>query len=156
MQILAEKVFELLLRRGMTLATAESCTGGLLAAEITRIPGVSDVFLGGVVSYSNDAKRDVLKVPEDVLNDKGVVSEEVAKLMAEGVRRLFGADVGVGISGIAGPSGGSPAKPVGLVYCHIQGADRGETLRFNFFGSRVEIQEKTAQATLEELVKFMT
>ena len=156
MQILAEKVFELFLRRGMTLSTAESCTGGLLAAEITRIPGVSDVFLGGVVSYSNDAKRDVLKVPEDVLNEKGVVSEEVAKLMAEGVRRLFGADVGVGISGIAGPSGGSPAKPVGLVYCHIQGPDRGETLRFNFFGSRQEIQTKAAQATLEELIKFMS
>jgi PncC family amidohydrolase len=153
---LAEKVFELFLRKGMTLATAESCTGGLLASEITKIPGVSDIFPGGLVTYSNETKRDILNVPEDVLNEKGAVSEEVAKLMADGVRRLFGADVGVGISGIAGPSGGSPAKPVGLVYCHIQGPDRGETLRFNFFGSRQEIQTKAAQATLEELIKFMS
>lgn len=109
--------------RGLTLATAESCTGGLTAKRITDIPGASAVFPLGVVTYANDAKERVLDVPAELLRRHGAVSPEVARAMAEGVRRLAGSDLGIGITGIAGPDGGTEEKPVGLVYIALAGAD---------------------------------
>lgn len=108
--------------RGLTLATAESCTGGLLASLLTDVPGSSAYFVGSVVSYSNAAKMSVLGVPEDLLQTEGAVSAAVAAAMAQGVRRLLAADVGIGITGIAGPGGAGPEKPVGLVYLHLSTA----------------------------------
>src|SRR5579871_5672191 len=105
--------------RGLRLAVAESCTGGSLAAEITELAGVSSFFLGGVVSYANEVKSALLGVPDEVLRDHGAVSEPTARAMAEGIRKLFSVDVGVGITGIAGPGGATPTKPVGLVYIGV-------------------------------------
>ena len=109
--------------RGLTLATAESCTGGLVAARLTSVPGSSDVFLGGVVSYANEVKARALGVPEEVLREHGAVSAETAAAMAAGARARLGADVAVAVTGIAGPGGGTAEKPVGLVYLHASGPD---------------------------------
>ena len=113
---LEETVVHLLAKKCLTVATAESCTGGLLAKRITDIPGSSSVFHMGAVTYSNDVKMQLLGVPEDVLARYGAVSPQVAKFMAQGIRRRSGADFGIGITGLAGPDGGTPEKPVGLVY----------------------------------------
>jgi nicotinamide-nucleotide amidase len=112
----ADALVHELARTGTTLAVAESCTGGLVSAELTRIPGVSAHFLGGVVSYSNDVKASILGVPSDLIAGRGAVSPEVAEAMATGVRERLRADIGLSITGIAGPGGGSAEKPVGLVY----------------------------------------
>jgi nicotinamide-nucleotide amidase len=111
-----EALVEALLAKKATLAVAESCTGGLIAQRLTAIPGVSDCFLGGVVSYANSAKQQLLGVPEALLKTVGAVSPEVAEAMASGVRERFGATLGLSVTGIAGPGGGSEEKPVGLVY----------------------------------------
>jgi nicotinamide-nucleotide amidase len=116
----AENVADDLVRRlraaGLSLAVAESCTGGLIGEQITRIPGVSDVFLGGVISYANAAKTDLLGVPPGLIATNGAVSAEVAEAMARGALDRFGADLAIAVTGIAGPTGGSPEKPVGLVF----------------------------------------
>jgi nicotinamide-nucleotide amidase len=111
-----EALVQTLVARGATLAVAESCTGGLIAQRLTAIPGVSEVFLGGVVSYANSAKRDLLGVPAELLESVGAVSAEVAEAMASGVRQRFGSTLGLSVTGIAGPGGGTAEKPVGLVY----------------------------------------
>lgn len=116
-------VLDRLIEGGMTLATAESCTGGLLGARLTDVPGASAAYLGGVVSYSNDAKRQVLGVDRGLLDRHGAVSEPVARAMAEGVRQRFGADFAVSVTGIAGPGGGTPDKPVGTVHFAWCGVD---------------------------------
>ncbi len=108
-------------RTGATIATAESCTGGLIAQRITAIAGVSPYFPGGVVSYSNEAKEDLLGVPHELIAAHGAVSAEVAEAMAEGVRRRFQATMGLAVTGIAGPTGGTPEKPVGLVFLGLAG-----------------------------------
>ncbi len=118
---LPEVILDRLRVRRQTLAVAESCTGGLMSAQITDVPGASDVFLGGVVSYSNAAKERFLDVPRDVLVAHGAVSEEVSRTMASGVRNRFASDWGVGITGIAGPGGGTVDKPVGLVHWAVAG-----------------------------------
>jgi PncC family amidohydrolase len=116
MQALAGRVIAEMERRGLTLAVAESCTGGLIGHLLTDVPGSSKVFPGGVVAYANRPKRDLLGVPAEVLRERGAVSAEAAAAMAEGVRRALGTEVGVGVTGVAGPSGGSPEKPVGTVF----------------------------------------
>ena len=116
-----EALLQLLRGEGHSLATAESCTGGLVGARLTEVPGSSDVYLGGVVSYTNDAKERFLDVPHQVLVQHGAVSEPVARAMASGVRRRFGATWGLGITGIAGPGGGTDDKPVGLVHWAVAG-----------------------------------
>ncbi len=113
---LEETVVRLLTEKHLTVATAESCTGGLVAKRITDIPGSSAVFHMGTVTYANEVKTKLLSVPEDILRQYGAVSPQVARLMAEGIGKLSGADFGIGITGIAGPDGGTPEKPVGLVY----------------------------------------
>ena len=117
----AELVLSLLRERGLTLATAESCTGGLVSARLTDVPGSSAVFVGGVVAYSNDVKAAQLGVPEAVLREHGAVSAETAAEMARGARERLGADVAVSVTGVAGPDGGTEEKPVGLVFLHASG-----------------------------------
>lgn len=133
---------------GITLAVAESCTGGMLGERLTNVPGSSDVFLGGVIAYHNDVKRDSLGVRADDIERYGAVSEQVALLMAAGVRERLKAKIGVSITGIAGPGGGSPEKPVGLVWVAVQYAD-GRTRRLHLPGDRNEIRQRATQAALE-------
>lgn len=142
--------------KGATLASAESCSGGLIAHRITNVPGSSAYYLGGVVSYSNTAKVALLGVSTDSLNIHGAVSETVAREMAEGVRTRFGADYAVACTGIAGPSGGTPEKPVGLVYIGAAGP-RGTTVaRYRFDGDRESIKQQTADQALRLVLEAMT
>ena len=120
---LASVVLSMLRQAGQTVATAESCTGGGLGAALTAVPGSSDVVLGGVIAYANSVKQAVLGVPSELLEADGAVSSSVATAMAEGVRSCTGADWGVAITGIAGPGGGTAAKPVGLVHVAVAGPD---------------------------------
>ncbi|MBX6395959.1 MAG: nicotinamide-nucleotide amidohydrolase family protein, partial [Alicyclobacillaceae bacterium] len=136
----------------MTVAAAESCTGGLLSEMITDVPGSSRYFLGGVVSYANSAKEEWLGVPHEVLDRMGAVSEEVAALMAEGAAKRFGADWGVGITGIAGPGGATDTKPVGLVYVGVYHANLGSWVKsFHFRGDRRQVRIRAAKAALYAL-----
>jgi nicotinamide-nucleotide amidase len=144
----AEIVLDLCRERGLTLAAAESCTGGLVSARLTAIAGSSDVFRGGVVAYANDVKEGELGVPHDVLERYGAVSAETAKAMAEGVRDRLGADVGVAVTGVAGPGGGSEEKPVGLVFVHAVGPDGEEARRTELPGDREMIRGRATAASL--------
>ena len=138
-----------------TVATAESCTGGLLAERLTRVPGSSSYFRGGVVCYSNDLKTAWTDVPAELIESKGAVSPEVAQALAQGIRRRIGATLGIGITGIAGPSGGSPEKPIGLVYIALADASgsRDRTLRFP--GDRERIRWHASQAALDMLRRYL-
>ncbi len=135
--------------RGETLATAESCTGGAIGARITDVPGSSSVYLGGIVSYSNRAKVEQLGVDASRLAREGAVSEAVARAMAEGARERFGATTAVAVTGIAGPGGGTPDKPVGTVWLAVSGAGSTEARRFVFSGSREMVRERTVCKALE-------
>ena len=148
---LPEVVLESLRRRRQTLAVAESCTGGLMAAQLTDVPGASDVFLGGVVSYSNDAKERMIDVPHDLLVEHGAVSEKVARAMAEGVRARFGSDWGAGITGIAGPTVCTEEKPVGLVHWAVAGPGGVWAKHRVFLGNRSIVREWSLNATLDLL-----
>ena len=152
----AELVVDLLRDRGLTLATAESCTGGLVAARVTEVPGSSDVFLGSVVAYSNSVKRDRLAVPEAVLAAHGAVSAETASAMAAGARTALGADVAVSVTGVAGPGGGTEEKPVGLVYLHAVGPDGELSRRLDFPGDRETIRLRAAVAALHLVRRLVT
>jgi nicotinamide-nucleotide amidase len=147
-QAIEELVLELCREQGLTLATAESCTGGLVAARLTDVPGASDVVRGGVVAYANDVKLEALGVPPAVLEQHGAVSAEVAEAMARGVRARLGADVGIAVTGVAGPSGGTPEKPVGLVFLHASGPDGELAQRFELPGERDWIRSRSAVAAL--------
>ena len=134
--------------RGLTLATAESCTGGLVAARLTSVPGSSDVFVGAVVAYADEVKARELGVPADVLERYGAVSAETAAAMAEGARARLGADVAVSVTGVAGPGGGTPEKPVGLVLLHAQGPDGALARRLDLPGDREAIRARATVAAL--------
>jgi nicotinamide-nucleotide amidase len=144
-------VVKLLRTRGETLAVAESCTGGLLANRITDVPGASAVLERGLVTYSNRAKEELLQVPAAVIVAHGAVSGEVARYMAEGVRMSAGTDWGIGITGIAGPGGGSREKPVGLVYYALVGPGVNLVQKVHWSGDRVKIKRRTTQAVLDLL-----
>lgn len=148
---LAVLVGEALRRRGWKLAAAESCTGGLLAKRMTDVPGSSDYFLGGVVSYANEIKRDFLGVPQETIDQHGAVSEAVATAMLAGIRRVLHADCGVSITGVAGPGGGSPEKPVGTVWIGTATPEREKVKLLRLFGARDEIRERSVQAALKQL-----
>lgn len=148
---LPEVVINELRNRGQTLATAESCTGGLVSARLTDVPGASDAFVGGVVSYSNEIKEHQLGVPLAVLMDHGAVSEEVALAMAAGVRDRLGADWGVGITGIAGPTGGTDDKPVGLVHWAVAGPGGAWSEHRVFPGDRTVVREWSLNRSLDLL-----
>jgi nicotinamide-nucleotide amidase len=141
-------------RRQLTIAVAESCTGGLLGARLTEIPGSSSVFIGGVIAYSNAVKQDLLGVGTDTLERHGAVSEQVATEMAVGVRRRLGVDIGVSITGVAGPGGGTPEKPVGLVWMAVDMRGEVRTHGSRFIGDRAEIRFRATQAALD-LVRRM-
>jgi len=152
---LAAVVLEQLRSAGLKLAIAESCTGGLLGERITNIPGSSDVFVGGVIAYHNDVKRDAIGVSEEVLLRYGAVSEEVATQMAAGVRARLAADVAISITGVAGPGGGTPEKPVGLVWIALSTPET-KARRFQLIGDRTEIRQRAAQAALEMLRRTLS
>jgi nicotinamide-nucleotide amidase len=141
-------VLDLCRARGLTLATAESCTGGMVAERLTSVPGSSDVFLGSVVAYSDEVKARQLGVPAEVLRRRGAVSAETAAALAAGARERLGADLAVAVTGIAGPGGGSPEKPVGLVYVHVAGPDGQRSADFVFPGDRESIRRRATVTAL--------
>ena len=141
MQLLLQKLRE----RGMTLATAESCTGGMLGQWITAISGSSDVYKGGVIAYSNEIKARLLSVPQELLDSYGAVSWQVADAMAAGTRAACRSSVGVGITGIAGPNSDGTSKPVGLVFVGYSDGDITTHIQLNLSGTREEIREETCR-----------
>ena len=145
---LAALVLERARSQGVRLAVAESCTGGLVGARLTEVPGSSDVFVGGVIAYDNALKRDLLGVPEELLAEHGAVSEPVARAMASGAASRFGVRGAVAVTGVAGPGGGSPEKPVGTVWLATALNDEVVSRRSMFPGSRHEIRARAAQAAL--------
>jgi PncC family amidohydrolase len=149
---LAGRLQALCLDRGLTVATAESCTGGLVAHLLTEVPGSSAYVRGGIVAYADDVKLAELGVPPDALAAHGAVSAQVALAMAEGVRSRLGTDLGVGVTGVAGPDGGSEAKPVGLVYVAVAGLGPAVVRRFLWSGDRSENKRLSAGAALEMLL----
>jgi nicotinamide-nucleotide amidase len=151
-----EIALDLCRERGLTLATAESCTGGLVGARLTEVPGASDVFLGGVIAYANDVKETRLGVRAELLEERGAVSAEVAAAMASGARVELGADLAVADTGIAGPGGGTPEKPVGLVYLAVEGPDGARTLRFQLPGDRESVRTRATALALHMLRRFLT
>lgn len=154
--MLASDVGKVLEQRSLTLAVAESCTGGRLGDAITDVPGSSAYFLGGVISYGNEAKFSLLGVDRSTLESMGAVSEEVALMMADGVRKRLGASIGVGITGIAGPTGATSAKPVGLVYIAVSSSERSFSARSVFAGSRSEVKAQAVLKALEMLSEFLS
>ena len=150
-ETLEQVVVSALVERGLKLAVAESCTGGMIGSRITDVSGSSATFVAGLVTYSNQAKKELLDVDEQLLTEYGAVSEQVARAMAEGARRVSGADIAISVTGIAGPTGGTAAKPVGLVYMALSAA--GETIAFEhrFSGSRIDIKQRASQAALNML-----
>jgi PncC family amidohydrolase len=151
---LQEEVVKLLAEKGLKLATAESCTGGLISERITRVSGASEVFDCGICSYANHIKQKVLGVSETTLSILGAVSAETAVQMAEGVKKLSGADIGVSTTGVAGPTGGTPEKPVGLVFVGVCTAKESYAIRLNLGGNskmpntREYIRRVTSDAVL--------
>lgn len=152
---LAQQIGAGLRGRGLTLAVAESCTGGLLGDMITDIPGSSDYFLGGVLSYSNQVKHDLLGVQAETLESVGAVSAQCAAEMAQGVRRLLGSDVALSITGIAGPTGGSEAKPLGLTYVHLSAPDSERGVRHVWPADRRANKVDSALAALRLLLEYL-
>ncbi len=145
---IAEKVVRALQSRSQTLATAESCTGGLIAAAITDVPGASDIFGCGVVSYSNEIKAKLLQVPQEILAQFGAVSPETAAAMARGVQALSGADWNISVTGIAGPGGGSATKPVGLVFMACCCGEEVTVEKHVFSGDRTQVRSQTVATAL--------
>jgi nicotinamide-nucleotide amidase len=148
-------VGELLRRRGLTIAVAESCTGGLLASRLTDVPGSSDYVESGIVSYSNQAKIELLGVPDELLAQHGAVSEPVARAMADGIRVRARVRVGIGITGIAGPTGGTPEKPVGTVAIAVLVDDEASVRTFQFIGGREQVKFQATQAAMNMLRMVM-
>jgi len=146
---------QLLRARGLKLATAESCTGGLIADKITDVPGSSDYFLGGFVSYAYEAKVASLGVSWDTLKAHGAVSRETVLEMARGARRALGADLAISVSGIAGPGGGLPDKPVGATWIGLVTPDGERAEVFYWKGNRRENKEQSAQAALKMVTEFL-
>jgi nicotinamide-nucleotide amidase len=145
---IAEIVLDLCKVRGLTLGTAESCTGGMVAARLTSVPGSSAVFRGSVIAYADDVKEQGLGVPAQLIATHGAVSAEVAAAMAEGVRERLGVDVGVAVTGVAGPGGGTEAKPVGLVFAHAVGPEGERAVRTELPGDRDMIRGRATAASL--------
>ncbi|NLD37931.1 MAG: nicotinamide-nucleotide amidohydrolase family protein [Desulfatiglans sp.] len=146
----------ILIQKSLTIATAESCTGGLIGHMITSIPGSSAYFMGGIISYSNQAKCDLLGVSADTLKKYGAVSGETAREMAWGIRERFGTDIGLSVTGIAGPDGGTKEKPVGTVFMGFV-FDKKEpvSIRYLFKGTREKIKQKTAETALENIRRYL-
>lgn len=154
-QTLEEQVGELLVRQGLTLALAESCTGGLIGHRLTNVPGSSRYFMGSVVAYDYRAKERILGVRHETLYEHGAVSAETAQEMAQGARRLFGTDIALSVTGIAGPGGATPGKPVGLTHIHLSARDAEWGERHIWQGSREENKAQSAEAALILLRRYL-
>lgn len=152
---LEEVVGKLLSQKKLTIAIAESCTGGLVSNRITNVPGSSNYFERGIVSYSNESKIEILEVPKELIESVGAVSAEVVEAMAEGIRKLAHSDIGIAISGIAGPGGGTEAKPVGTVFIGISHEKEVSSRRFQFKGTREEIKLISSEVALDRIRKFI-
>ena len=139
----------------MKIAVAESCTGGLISSRITDISGASDYFEAGITTYSNESKIRLLNVPEDIIDRYGAVSEETAKAMAEGVKKTVHADIGVSVTGIAGPTGGTEGKPVGTVFIGLATKKATYVRKFFFDGNRLEIRRKTSDAAFMLVEEYL-
>lgn len=150
---LASRVIEIFREKGLSLAFAESCTGGMIAETITNVAGASDIFYGSAVTYVNSAKEHILGVARETLEKHGAVSSECAEEMACGARRVYGADVAMSVTGIAGPGGGSEAKPVGTVWFGLATKDGAETFRRRFDGDRAAVRRQTVEEVLHRLAK---
>jgi nicotinamide-nucleotide amidase len=148
-------VGKLLAEKKLTLSLAESCTGGLIGHRLTEAPGSSDYFRGGVVAYSNDAKEKFLNVHHETLSDFGAVSPETAIEMARGARRAFGADIGISVTGIAGPGGGLPGKPVGLVYISLSTNALERTEKFLWQKDRAGNKWDSSEAALQMVKDYL-
>jgi len=149
------RLSELLKNQRLTLAVAESCTGGLLSGSVTSVPGSSQYFRGGVIAYDNGVKRDILGVPADVLERCGAVSAPVVEAMAVGVAKLFGCGCAMSVSGVAGPGGGTAEKPVGLVFVGAFRRGEAQSRRFVFSGGREAVRERSVAAAVEFLVEAL-
>ncbi|HET7011846.1 MAG TPA: CinA family protein [Anaerolineales bacterium] len=154
-ETLEARVGQALLRRGWTLALAESCTGGLIGHRLTNVPGSSSYFLGSIVAYAYEAKEHLLGVRHQTLYEHGAVSRETAVEMARGARRSLSADIGLSVTGIAGPGGGLPDKPVGLTWVAISRRDSDRAERYVWSGDRLSNKEQSAEAALELLLEVL-
>ena len=154
--MLARDVGKMLRARRLTVSTAESCTGGRLGDALTNVSGSSDYYRGGIISYGNQAKVDLLDVHESSLLMKGAVSDEVARQMAIGVRKKFRSSLGVGITGIAGPTGGTPKKPVGLVYIAVSSERKTICTKNLFKGSRMQVKRQSVDRALEMIKNLLS
>jgi nicotinamide-nucleotide amidase len=153
--MIEEEIGKILTKRGLKIATAESCSGGLIAHRITNIPGASNYFQAGFITYSNESKESLLSIPRNIIEDHGAVSAEVAKLMAERVKGVAGVDIGLAVTGIAGPTGGSPEKPVGTVFIGLSGEEGVFVRKFLFDGGRLEVKTQTAHEALLFLMRYL-
>ncbi len=151
MQPFVIKIHKALIKKQKTLAVAESCTGGLLSSFLTSLPDSSNYYILGVVTYSNKTKENILKIPYSIIQKNGAVSKVVAEMMANSVRRLAKADYGIGITGIAGPGGATPKKPIGTVFIAVIGQSKKISKKFFFKGKRTLIQRQAALKALELL-----
>lgn len=149
------RVGRLLAAANLTVAAAESCTGGLLTSRLTDVAGSSAYVKGSVVSYTDEVKTALLGVKGELLNALGAVSEPVARAMAEGVRRCIGTEIGVGITGLAGPGGGTPEKPVGLVFIAVSGSHGIDARQFRFSGDRRAVKGQAAEAALAMMEGYL-
>ncbi len=151
MQPFVIKIHKALIKKQKTLAVAESCTGGLLSSFLTSLPDSSNYYILGIVTYSNKAKENILKIPHSIIQKNGAVSKVVAEMMANSVRRLAKADYGIGISGIAGPGGATPKKPIGTVFIAVIDQSKKISKKFVFKGKRTLIQRQAALKAMELL-----
>ena len=147
-----KKLYELLKKENFKISTAESCTGGMIGATLTSIPGISSYYEYGFVTYSNEAKQKLLGVKEETLNKFGAVSAQTVLEMAEGALKVSGSDIAVSVSGIAGPGGATPEKPVGLVYIGLATKNKQLFSRFVFKGNREEVRQQTVNSVLEMII----
>ena len=151
MEYLAKQIHMLLLKNNKTIAVAESCTGGLISKMLTDNPGSSNYFLAGIVSYNNKAKEKILKIPAAIIKEHAAVSKKIASLMAKSIQKISGADLGIGVTGIAGPGGGTKNKPVGTIFIAISGASFSVVRKLRLKGTRANIRKQTATAALKLL-----
>jgi nicotinamide-nucleotide amidase len=146
---------KMLADRGLTISVAESCTGGLIGSIITDVPGSSRYFLGGIIAYSNQSKMEILNVSSGTIAEHGAVSDQTVKEMAGGIKRLFNSHLGLAVTGIAGPEGGSREKPVGTVFIGLAAEDRIFTAGHLFHGTRGEIKQETSRMALDYLRRYL-
>lgn len=150
-----KQINNLMVKEGLTLSVAESCTGGLLSDRITNVPGASNYFMGGVIAYNNDIKINILRVPFNIIYTYGAVSGKTALAMAKGVKDLFDTEVGIGITGVCGPTGGTTAKPVGLVFIGGVYEDNEVIREFYFEGERLEVKQKAVDEALNLILELI-